>query len=429
MKFTQRMRWLINERLLRPLRKPTASSTLRRNTWHLYQDLIWLGFANAVNTFNSVYAIRLGASEELLGLLSSIPGLIVILLRVPAAQAMERSDDQQSLIVKGLLGARFFYLLIFLLPFLGALHRAEVLVWLVILMGVPAVLANAGWVSFFADVIPERERVRVVSVRSMLTNIMMLAVVPLLGQWLDWAPFPYNYQVVYLLAFVGAMLSTWHVIQVKVPAAARARPARKPTLNFGEIKKILFGSREFSALLLATFIYQWSISLAMPLFNIYFVEHLGASEGWIGLRTTLASLVSIVAYRVWPRVIDRLGDRMMLVLTAPLMLFFPLATGLARTLTPHIFIVGWARLFGSAVMLSRYSILLRSCPPDRRPTYIGAYAIFVNIAIFFAPLVGVRLVEGMGINSVFFVAAALRLVGALLYLRIPRQPLAEPAKG
>jgi MFS family permease len=416
------IRWLITNRLPNLLRGPTLHSDLRQNIWHFYLDLIWLGVANAAITFNSVYAIRLGASEELLGWLTSIPGLLVVLLRAPAARMIEHAEDQQSLIVRGLLGARIFYLLIFLLPFLPSLHRAEVLVALIIMMGLPAILANAGWGSFFADVIPARQRVKVVSVRSTLTHLMILVIVPILGKWLDWAPFPYNYQGIYLLAFIGALVSTWHVTKVKVPEDVRARqkkPRAPAPLNLRSIWQIMTGSRQFSALLIATFAYQWAVSIASPLYNVYYVQRLDASEGWIGFRTTLASLASILAYRFWPRLIDRWGDRAILILTAPMMLFFPLGTGLARTLTPHLFIIMWTRVFGAAVMLSRYSILLKSCPEDRRPTYIATYAILVNIAAFIAPLVGVRLEEFIGINNVFFVSAALRLVSALLYLRLP----------
>jgi MFS family permease len=171
-------------------------------------------------------------------------------------------------------------------------------------------------------------------------------------------------------------------------------------------------------LVLATFVYQWAISIASPLFNLYFVETLGASESWIGWRTSLASLMSIVAYRLWPKRIEKHGEVRMLILTAPMMALFPLLTGLATTLTPHLFIVLIPRLFGACVMMSRYGILLRVSPADRRPTYIAIYAILVNMAAFVAPLVGVALVDIVGFAGVFFVSAALRLVAALLYRKL-----------
>jgi MFS family permease len=266
--------------------------------------------------------------------------------------------------------------------------------------------------------------------RSTMTHVMMLTVVPLMGYFLDWVPFPLNYQIIFLLAFIGAMVSTWHVKRIQVDAPTTKAEASKP-LNVQEARRIVRDSPEFGALLLGTFIYQWAVSLASPLFNVYFVEHLGASESWIGWRTTLASIASIVAYRFWPRRVEQLGERRVLTLAAPMMALFPLLTGLSQSLTPNLLIILIPRLFGSAVMLSRYGILLRVCPDDRRPTYIAIYAILANIAAFIAPMVGVNLVDWIGIRGVFFVSAGFRLTAALLYHRLPKIPVRDkvPAQG
>lgn len=424
-KVGQYLRWWFSERLLPLLRGPDTRNRQARNIWHLYQDLIWLGLASAASTYINVYAIRLGASDQLIGLRTSIPSLIIVLLRIPAAQLMERSSDRQRLIVRSLFTGRLFYFLIFLLPWLSILPlinkipSALILVWIVICIGIPGILSQAGWDSFFADIIPPERRAKVVSMRSTMTNIIILTVVPLFGIWLDWAPFPLNYQIIFLLAFIGAMVSTWHVKQISVPEGLR-NPGRKvPALNWKEIKRILSGSKEFSSLVLGTVVYQWAISIASPLFTIYFVDNLGASDSWIGYRMTLASLMSIIAYRIWPRYIERYGERTILTLTAPLMGLFPLLTGFTRVLWPNMFLVMIPNFFGSAVMISRYGLLLRVCPSDRRPTYIAIYAIAVNIAAFIAPLVGVELAEVIGIPGVFFIAAFFRLVSGLLYRRLP----------
>ncbi len=405
-------------------RGPDPRHVRQRNIWHLYQDLVWLGLATAATSYISVYAIRLGASERLLGLLTSVPSLLMVLLRVPAARLTERTADRKSLIVRSLLVRRLGYLVICVLPWLALLPGvreippATLLAGVVILMAVPMVLSAAGWDSFFADIVPPRRRSRVVSMRSTMTSLISLAMVPLMGSFLEWVPFPYNYQVIYLLAFIGAVVSLWHVHAIKARPAAEVAH-RRPALNLTEARRILRDSPEFAALVLGTFVYQLAISIVSPLFSIYFVEHLGASESWIGWRLTLASLMSILAYRIWPTQIEKRGDVKMLIRASPMMALFPLLTGLTRSLTPNLFIVLLPRLFGSCVMLARYSILLRVTPPDRRPTYIAIYAILANVAAFVAPLVGVALVDVMGITGVFFVSAGLRLTAALLYRRLP----------
>ena len=424
MRLFNRLRWRVVGQSMPFFRGPDPRHVRQRNIWHLYQDLVWLGLATAATSYISVYAIRLGASERLLGLLTSVPSLLMVLLRIPAARLTERTADRKSLIVRSLLVRRLGYLVICVLPWLALLPGvreippATLLAGVVILMAVPMVLSAAGWDSFFADIVPPRRRSRVVSMRSTMTSLISLAMVPLMGSFLEWVPFPYNYQVIYLLAFIGAVVSLWHVHAIKARPAAEVAH-RRPALNLTEARRILRDSPEFAALVLGTFVYQLAISIVSPLFSIYFVEHLGASESWIGWRLTLASLMSILAYRIWPTQIEKRGDVKMLIRASPMMALFPLLTGLTRSLTPNLFIVLLPRLFGSCVMLARYSILLRVTPPDRRPTYIAIYAILANVAAFVAPLVGVALVDVMGITGVFFVSAGLRLTAALLYRRLP----------
>ena len=424
MSILQNVRWWVIGRFAPFFRGPDPQHIRQRNIWHLYQDLVWLGLASAASTYISVFAIRLGASTQLIGLSASIPALLVVLLRIPAAQMIERAPNRQSLIVKGLLVGRFVYLLIFLLPWLAHLPllrripEAPLLVWLVILMGIPGVLSAAGWDTFFANVVPDQRRARVVSTRNALSSLITLSIVPLMGIFLDWAAFPLSYQIIFLVAFVGAMISTWHVNRIK-PAQVSEPLDRKRTFRLREVPAIVKGSREFALILAGTFVYQWAISIASPLFNIYFIDDLGASNSWIGWRATLASMASIVAYRFWPKQIENRGESKIIGLATPMMALFPLLTGLSRSLTANLLIVLIPQLFGAGVMLARYNILLRVSPAERRPTYIAVYAILVNIAAFLAPLAGVGLANWIGIPGVFFVSAALRLTAGLIYGRLP----------
>jgi MFS family permease len=417
----QYLRRRVGGRLQVLMHGPDPGHQPEHNIWRLYQDVLWAGLAGAASSFTSVYAIRLGASDALIGLLSSLPSLIVILLRLPAVELVERTADRVRLIARSLLGARAIYLVLALLPFLRLSHEATVFVALVILMGLPAIVANAGWDSLFADVVPERDRATVVSIRNSLASIMAVVVVLLGGKWLDWVPFPWNYQAIFLLAFAGAMVSTRHVSRIEPPAAAAVR-ADKKGLSWGEIRALFVGNPAFTALVVATFVYQLAMSLPSPLYNIYFLKHLQATEGWIGLRSTIASLTPILAYRFWPRLVKRWGDRAVLVLTVPMTVILPLGTGLFQSLTPQLLVIAWFGLFGPATGLTQYNILLRVCPADNRPTAIGVYAIIANVAAFVAPLIGVQLMGQVGIRYVFFLAAVVRLLGALLFWRLPPDP-------
>ncbi|KAB2856956.1 MAG: hypothetical protein F9K46_13545, partial [Anaerolineae bacterium] len=58
----------------------SGPSVERENFNHLVQDIGWFGLALPATThFLSAFAIRLGASASLLGLMAAIPALIVLI--------------------------------------------------------------------------------------------------------------------------------------------------------------------------------------------------------------------------------------------------------------------------------------------------------------------------------------------------------------
>ena len=75
------------------------------NDWNLYREIAWFGVLSGVsNTFISVFALRLGASNFLVGLRTSLPALINVIFQIPAARLVEREDDRRRvLLVSGFL--------------------------------------------------------------------------------------------------------------------------------------------------------------------------------------------------------------------------------------------------------------------------------------------------------------------------------------
>ena len=401
------------------LKGPDPRYRTDRNIHHLYFDIFWWSLLGVAVSFNSVYAIRLGASNTLVGLLSSLPALMVILLRFPAARTMERTPQRVSLIARSFALARSTYLLIALLPFFITHHLAGAFVALIILSGLPANLAMAGWDALFAEVVPEGRRAKVMSVRNSLANAAKIAILPLAGKWLEWAPFPLNYQVLYLAGFVGGMLSLYHVARLRPPEGRGGEERAGASLSWALVQGLWRKQRPYLQFVLGNFILQGAISLPMALYSIYFVRYLHASDGWIGLRSTLASLTPLIGYRIWSRLIDRWGTRRVLAFGASATMLFPLLTGLSRSLTALLGVVVVHGLLVPAMVLGRYNTLLKVCPAQRRPSYIAGYAIVANVAAFLAPLLGVQLLEVISINAVFFIAAAIRVTTGLFFLPLP----------
>jgi len=99
------------------------------------------------------------------------------------------------------------------------------------LLNVPVALFTAGWLPLLAEIIPLQRRARVFSSRSITLGITVTICTFLFGSWLDRAPFPFNYQLLYALAVVTSSLSTVYVARIAMPDSAVAAPTKRQPLS------------------------------------------------------------------------------------------------------------------------------------------------------------------------------------------------------
>ncbi|MCA9981855.1 MAG: hypothetical protein KDD89_13515, partial [Anaerolineales bacterium] len=63
----------------------------QRNFLHLYADIAWYGVLNgSALAFVAVYAARIGATGWQLGLLSAVPGIVTMMIALPAGQWLQK---------------------------------------------------------------------------------------------------------------------------------------------------------------------------------------------------------------------------------------------------------------------------------------------------------------------------------------------------
>ena len=87
-----------------------------RNAYFLCAEVVLAGFISAANSFNSAYILRLGGSNALVGLLSSLPALVAVLLHIPCARFLERRANYAPWVALSLFLHRLGFLAIVLLP-------------------------------------------------------------------------------------------------------------------------------------------------------------------------------------------------------------------------------------------------------------------------------------------------------------------------
>lgn len=415
------------------LRGANLQGRIDHNIWYLYVEVFWAAMLSAAAAFNATYAVRLGASNTMIGWLSSAPALIAVLLLVPSARLLERKTQRAPWIWGGLFIARLGYGLIAMLPWLIAGHRAEAIVGLLIVISIPSTFFSAGFNPLLADIVHERDRARVFANRNIIAGLTIAVLTFLAGRWLEaaphirWAAFPVNYQVMYIIGFLGAMVSTVYLLKIRVPESKIVERPPRQKVSLAQAKAMFGQNRNFARIILNTLLFGFGEWLIAPLYIIFFLRHLNATDGWVGLNSTLANIGVIIGYALWQRLIYKWGDSRTLLITIPLSASYAFLVSLFPNLT---LILVWGvliNIINPGVNLSHFNILLKLCPEDRRASYIAFYSTIINVGAFVGPMIGVALSRTLDIRLLFIIGGSIRLLGALMFHIFPIR-VADPTR-
>jgi MFS family permease len=392
-----------------------------QNAWNLYGDIAWFGILSGiVQSFLSVYVIRLGGSDTHVGLLTALPALVAIFFSIPGSRLVERETKPLSvLLITGSLN-RVGYLLIALLPFVLATHVADGVVFIVVLLSIPVAVANVAFTTMFGQAVKPEDRARVVSIRSVWIGITSTLIALVGGRFLDLILFPINYQILFAIAFAASMVSIYYLSRIRLPAPEIASAvAVRPELPHGVRGFIgmLRMSDGYMRFTLTSFLFQWGLFFTVPLYSIYWVRNLNASDGWVGVINTVGSAATILFYPLWGRLTARRGNRIAIVLTTLGMSAYPLFLALSPTVEWAVVVSFWGGVVSSGQALSFFNGLLEVSPELNRSSYIAAYNTLVNIAAFASPIISTTLTPVYGIQAILLIGAGMRFLATLLIWR------------
>lgn len=385
-------------------------------------DVAWWGIANGVwLTYLSVFAVRLGASTQWLGVLAALPALVNMIWAIPSARIVERAPRRLPLVLRVGFLQRLAWLGVALVPFLFT-EQAGVfaIVFIAGLTTIPAATSTIAFTNVMADLIPPQDRARVVSIRSVLLSATTTLTVLGCGPILDALPFPVSYQVVFGFSFLAAMMSLRYVARLHVPeevsVAHRERPKAWSTTSIRNAIREVTAAKPFVNYVVSSLIFHWGIYFPTALYSIYRVRNLGATDTWIGLLTMVDSVLTIVFYIVWGRLATQWGNRRVLIIGAFGMIAFPALTGLATSLPMLLLPAIIAGIFTPAFNLASFNELLAVSPEAHRPRFIAIYTSAVNAAAFVAPLAGSYMAAATDIRLALYLGGAFRFLGGLAFV-------------
>lgn len=398
----------------------------QRNGYFLIIEIFFATFLSAAASFNAAYAIRLGAGDEQISLMTSIPALIAVIISIPAGRILQKTSRKKSLLLYTLGIHRAGYLLIVFAPFLNQLNlnQGSLVTWTLILFMLPAQFFNIGFTSLTATMIKPEQRAAVFSLRNQIFFAVSSISSFLLGLWLNEIAFPLNYQVMYGVAFAISLLSNFYLAKLEIPEREKPTelPKKEPVSIPQRWTNLIQGLREnpqFLRFNINTFVMDFGLWAIGPLFTVFYVNELGATEAWLGLLGTFGSLANIFGFGLWRKIVNRYGREKVLFFTAMLRPIYPIVVAIFPNLTMVMIVSAVTGVLMPGLSLSHYSMMLDATPNEKRDQFTAYYTLFQNISIFIAPLIGALMVGWVDYQITFFVFGAIRVIGGFMWKIFP----------
>ena len=390
-----------------------------RNERLIYAEMPFQAIAGAgAMSFISVFLVRMGSPSWLVGLYSALPALITILAVLPAGAWVQRRGQFVKTAIWGRMLFRIVVGLFALVPYIPGILGAYVLVLARGLVSIPSAVLNVSIQTIWGKGIKPERRPRMLSMRMAIHGVAAAAVGFLAGQWLDRAPFPLNYQMLFVTAFLAGIGSALVLRHIKLPKITAEEKAQQKRVGIKDLLPLIRSIPAFRNFAIAAFIFRTGASLPSALFTIYRVRTLGSSDAWIGILLTVERLLSVVTYLTLSRLLARPRFRRYLWLAGLGNVLFPLTMAMATSpewlLMPSA-IIG---LFSGGMNIFLQTTLLRVSPEGQRPTFAAANTFLANITAFVAPMLGIALADATTIRLAFVAASALRLVGVFSFWRL-----------
>lgn len=370
-----------------------------------------------VKPYYSKFAIRLGASDYEVALISSLPALVAVLTLIPGTILMNQSCNKQRLTGYITLSQKLFYAMFAIIPFLPLKSPSLVFVCLIGLMNFPGSLAIAGYQSTIGSIFEPDERNKAMGLRNRYSDLLKLIVVFLSGQFLqyfakDSAASIRSYQIIFFVAFIIALGEV--VTYFKFKDLPQEAPSSREKIFFKVLKNIS-NEKGLLSFMGCSLLFHFGWQMGWPLFSIYQINILHADEGWLSIITIVASLASILSVTKWSKFADKHSNTLALSIATLGMSITPILYTFANSVQFLTILNILPGICTAGTLLILFNLMLEVIPSENRIIYIAIYTTLLNISAAISPVIGIWIKDQTSIYIVLWIVGGLRFIGSLAF--------------
>ncbi|MBI5778746.1 MAG: MFS transporter [Planctomycetes bacterium] len=397
----------------------------------------------AGGNFLTYYLLAYDTSYFQFSLVSAIPNFALLIQPISAHWLQSHMHLRKPLTIITANISRFAWLLIAIIPFLFPKTKVLSLFFIVYaIINLSMAIAGNSWISWMADAIPSALRGRYFSRRNLLCTIVnptgVLAgwlytfvknnySIPLIGAFSFVTPafmapdqtflFIMIGLIFILAVFAGALPSM--IFLIKQPEPPYVKPVPKDDKDISGDKvtivaaiKYILKNKDLKVLFLVMTIWHIVNGFSAPFWGLFRLKHLQMSLTAVNTCDLfLAPLFTILSLMVWGKIIDRFGNKTVILFTLYVTAFHPLFYVVS---SPNFTALIYLDAISSGLMWSGFTIAILNLqlafiPKHGREIYLGIYSALVGLT-FTIPMLISGWVVDLVANRTFLSLHAIPIV-------------------
>ena len=400
----------------------------KRNFRNVQIDAIGVGLANSAGPYLPVFLTRLHATATQIGLLTTMPGITGLLFAIPVGRFLQTRKN----VVPWFSLARLLVLSAFaatgIVPFLLPEDKvviAILVIWAAVTL--PQTVVNVAFTVVMNAVAGPQRRYELMSRRWSTLGLTSAILVALAGQLLDRINFPLNYQVVFTVLSMGGLISYYFSSRLQIPDTEAIPQSSSHSLrqNIQEYIALIRHEPDFISFSLRRLVFLSGITLAAPIFPLYYVRQVQASDAWIGFISTSHTALMLVGYFLWTRQSRLHGSRLVLLLTTLGMSLFPALVASTRQVELIAVFAAFAGIFQAGIDLVFFDELMKTVPIKYSATFVSLAQSMQHMSTIVSPFIGTYIADHFSLTAALLTSAAIRLIG-FFFFAVPVRRHAVP---
>lgn len=359
-------------------------------------------------------ALFLGATGTQIGLLVAIPHLSGSVAQLIAFRLLNFLGTRLNFLIKGVFFQSLLLVIISVLPWTHSSHKIELLILMMTLFRISGNLVGTIWNSLMSDYLQPEQRGHYLGWRSQITGLAgMFGLI--LGGFILFSlkkiSGPLAFFILFFCAFICRLISTFLMAQMQDITLHHSHEDHftffqflKRTKESNFVKFVLF----VSAITFAT-------HFASPYISVHMLKDLHLSYlNYMFVHLT-SILTGLIAFPLWGKHADLVGNAKVLKLTGLLIPWIPLFwIFIPKNIIFYCLIEAYAGFIWGGFNLCSINFIFDSVTPTKRIKCISYFNFINGIALFLGAFLGGNLLDklptflGYRVHVIFLISFFLR---------------------